>query len=257
MNFSLKRKATQGRGKDKRPKGKLFNDNDDSDSESGDEKFVKHIEKAKLKAKRQETEKNEEIEKLIEDINNEENKDSKDGLNKEGEPGNQLMYMANVIASREMRNKERLASIQKQQDRMAESAKDAIVFESTEYKKQKREVLEFLDEQAPGDDEEGKGSSFYSKMLALKHGEPKQDTKTSEPRQNTDLQDERTDEDMTYIERKDDTNYSRFRRDGSTHEPRDRENLFIKGIINLIKSKVSEKEIEIQREKYHMRAVSS
>lgn len=257
MNFSLKRKVAQDGGKDKRPKGKLFNDNDDSDSESGDEKFVKHIEKAKLKAKIQESEKNEEIEKLIEDINNEEHENSKDGLNKEGDLSSQLMYMANVIASREMRNKERLASVQKQQDRMAETAKDAIVFESTEYKKQKREVLEFLDEQASGDDEEGRGPSFYSKMLALKHGEPNHDTKTYEPHQNTDLQDEATAEDTTYTERKDYIEYSRFRRDGSTHEPRDREDLFIKGIINLIKSKVSEKEIELQREKYHMRAVNS
>ncbi|CCE85660.1 Piso0_005279 [Millerozyma farinosa CBS 7064] len=256
MNFSLKRKATQDGGKDKRPKGKLFNDNDDSDSESGDEKFVKHIEKAKLKAKRQESEKNEEIEKLIEDIDNEENEESKDGLNREGESGSKSMYMTNVIASREMRNKERLASVQKQQDKVAESAKDAIVYESAEYKEQKRKVLEFLDKQALGDDEESRGSLFYSKMLALKHGEPNNDTKTDVAHQNIELQDTAA-EDTTYYKRKDDIKQSRYGRDAPTHEPRDREDSFIKGIINLIRSKVSEKEIEIQREKYHMRAVSS
>lgn len=257
MNFSLKRKATQDGVKEKRPKGKLFNDNDDSDSESGDEKFVKHIKKASLKAKRQESEKNEEIEKLVQDINDEENANSQDGLNKEGTPGRQLMYMANVIASREMRDKERLASVQKQQDRQAELAKDAIVFESEEYKKQKRDVLQFLDKQQLGDDEEGRGSSFFTKMLALKHGEPYHGTKTYGSLQNIKLQDETIAEDRTHTGKKGIIEVSSFKRDGSTHRPRDSEDLFIKGIMNLIKSKVSEKEIEIQKEKYHMRAANS
>ena len=164
MNINLKRKAPGNKPviKKARANGFGFNNGEDessSESETEEMNFEKSIQAKSQKIAKQLAGDNKTD--MVEIISQIEEPDSKNVPRKNVEG---LKYINKLLDSKKQREKDRILSRQEYNSKQIEENKDAVVFESEDYKKQKEEFLRMKEEERV-EDEEPNNAQFYSKLL--------------------------------------------------------------------------------------------
>lgn len=166
MNINLKRKGSANKPVLKKPRANGFGfnsgQNGSSESESEEMTFEKSIQtKSQKIAKQLSEDKQTDIVDIISEI------EEPDLKNKPTPKVEGLKYINRLLESKKQRAKDRILSRQEYTNKQIEENKDAIVFESEDYKKQKEEVLKMKEEELV-EDEEPNNAQFYSKLLQFR-----------------------------------------------------------------------------------------
>lgn len=173
MNINLKRKAPASKPVIKKARGSGFGFNNgenesSSDSETEEMNFEKSIQAKTQKIAKQLADDNktdmvEIISEIEEPVSNNIPRKKVEGLK----------YINKLLDSKKQREKDRILSRQEYNSKQIEENKDAVVFESEDYKRQKEELLKMKEEEHV-EDEEPNNAQFYSKLLQFKErrGDP-------------------------------------------------------------------------------------
>jgi len=166
MNINLKRKGSTYKSTLKKPRknGFGFNNgqNGSSESESEEMSFEKSIQAKSQRIAKQLSEDNKTD--IVDIISELEEPDSKNQPKQKVEG---LKYINKLLESKKQRAKDRILSRQEYTNKQIEENKDAIVFESEDYKKQKEEVLKMKEEDLV-EDKEPNNAQFYSNLLQVR-----------------------------------------------------------------------------------------
>ncbi|CUM52310.1 unnamed protein product [Debaryomyces tyrocola] len=173
MNINLKRKAPGNKPVIKKARASGFGfkngeNGSSSDSETEEMNFEKSIQAKSQKIAKQLADDNKTD--MVEIISEVEEPDSKNLPRKRVEG---LKYINKLLDSKKQREKDRILSRQEYNSKQIEGNKDAVVFESEDYKRQKEELLK-MREKEHVEDEEPNNVQFYSKLLQFRErrGDP-------------------------------------------------------------------------------------
>lgn len=188
MNINLKRKAPGNKPviKKARASGFGFNNGENgssSDSETEEMNFEKSIQAKSQKIAKQLADENKTD--MVEIISEIEEPDSKNVERKKIEG---LKYINKLLDSKKQREKDRILSRHEYNSKQIEENKDAVVFESEDYKRQKQELLKIKEDEHI-EQEEPNNAQFYSKLLQFRERRGDRDPNGT-PRSSTASQDD-------------------------------------------------------------------